>query len=463
MRTRCLVKLSVTGLSLWFVSAAANASVQQLEADLQARLAGDGASMAIGQLVEEANSYVAEDVAITYANGDLLSIARYRVQGNYAAPNSITLDGLSISEVGMNTPVLSVGELVLMEPEAAVPALETFKAEGSVLKALNARDITFRLEGSMAEELAAELDSKALAGYLSIDSLDLEAVSSAAVGLMAMQGISGELNDLETGISATLALADMRLEALEGLDHPGEERLEHGELNGFSLIGEEWSVLLENAWVKGNSYVGEAGFSGAEFDLGELIHLVPPAEREELQAINRVLTGGTGRLSAEGQSQSQWREEDGRHRLTSEGFLNLSGAGSLEFSMDLPVSLPKGATLEQATQNPALFEAATLHGGNVVVAYADEGMLPRIATEMAAQEGISEEQAISEAWAQARQLGPLLGPQVTKLMVGLVDIMAGKAQSLTVNVALPDPFMLNQFILNPMSSSERLTFTFELK
>ena len=82
---------------------------------------------------------------------------------------------------------------------------------------------------------------------------------------------------------------------------------------------------------------------------------------------------------------------------------------------------------------------------------------------MAAQEGISEEQAISEAWAQARQLGPLLGPQVTKLMVGMVDIMAGKAQSLTVNVALPDPFMLNQFILNPMSSSERLTFTFELK
>ncbi|WP_083025705.1 hypothetical protein [Vreelandella lionensis] len=98
-----------------------------------------------------------------------------------------------------------------------------------------------------------------------------------------------------------------------------------------------------------------------------------------------------------------------------------------------------------------------------MVAYADEGMLPRIATEMAAQEGISEEQAISEAWAQARQLGPLLGPQVTKLMVGMVDIMAGKAQSLTVNVALPDPFMLNQFILNPMSSSERLTFTFELK
>ena len=463
-----VVKWGAAGVSLWLVAGAAQASLQQLEADLQAELASGGASMVIGQLVEEANSYVAEDVAITYANGDLLSIDRYRVDGRYAQPASITLDGISMTELGFDSPVLTVGELVLREPGAAVPMLEAFEAEGSIINALSLSDITFRLEGSLADELAAELESQALAGVLSIDSLELEDASSRAVGLIALQGVSGELNDLANGISGTLALGDMRIEALEGLDRPGEESLKHAELHGFSLTGEQWSVLLDNAWVKGNSYVGEAGFSGAEFDLGELIHLVPPTEREELQALNRVLTGGTGRLSAEGQSASQWQESPSnepshRNRLTSEGYLQLDGAGGLEFSMDVPISLPKGATLEQATQNPALFEAATLYGGHVSVAYRDEGMLPRMATELAAQEGISEEQAISQAWAQAQQLGPLLGPQITKLMVGMVDIMAGHAQSLTVDVELPNPFMLNQFILNPMGSSERLTFTFELK
>ncbi|XQU07758.1 hypothetical protein P4544_14330 [Halomonas sp. LY9] len=271
-----VMKWSVTGVALWLVAGTAQASLQQFEADLQAELAGDDARMAIGQLVEEANSYVAEDVAITYANGDLLSIDRYRVAGRYTQPESITLDGISVTELGFDSPVLTVGELVLREPSAAVPTLKAFETEGSTISALSLSDITFRLEGSLADELAAELESQALAGYLSIDSLELEEASSSAVGLIALQGVSGELNDLATGISATLALGDMRIEALEGLDRPGEERLEHAELNGFSLTGEQWSVLLDNAWVKGNSYVGEAGFSGAEFDLGELINLVPP-------------------------------------------------------------------------------------------------------------------------------------------------------------------------------------------
>ena len=64
---------------------------------------------------------------------------------------------------------------------------------------------------------------------------------------------------------------------------------------------------------------------------------------------------------------------------------------------------------------------------------------------------------------QARQLEPLLGSQITKLMTGMVDIMAGHSQALTVNVALPNPFTFNQFMMNPMASTERFTFTYELK
>ena len=90
-------------------------------------------------------------------------------------------------------------------------------------------------------------------------------------------------------------------------------------------------------------------------------------------------------------------------------------------------------------------------------------MLPRLATEIAAQQGGNEERVISQTLAQAQQLGQLFGPQVTKLMTAMVDIMAGYSQQLTVNVGLPNPFTLNQLIMNPMGSAEQLRFTFELK
>ncbi|MFP3608275.1 hypothetical protein, partial [Paraburkholderia sp. SIMBA_053] len=73
-----------------------------------------------------------------------------------------------MTELGFDSPVLTVGELVIREPGAAVPMLETFEAEGSIINALSLSDITFRLEGSLADELAAELESQALAGVLSI-------------------------------------------------------------------------------------------------------------------------------------------------------------------------------------------------------------------------------------------------------------------------------------------------------
>lgn len=64
---------------------------------------------------------------------------------------------------------------------------------------------------------------------------------------------------------------------------------------------------------------------------------------------------------------------------------------------------------------------------------------------------------------ERRDLQGLAGPQVAKLMVALVDIMGGHAQSLTTHIALPDPFTLEQFMMDPLGSSQRLRFTFQLK
>ncbi|CAH1043891.1 hypothetical protein [Halomonas sp. TD01] len=451
------------GFSLLLLSGAVSASPQQFEADLRERLGNEASAFTVAQVYEQSETIIAEDIAITYANGDVFTIERYLVEGDYHRPDSVMIDGMAVSEADSPQPFFSIVSIELPNAAQAVPSIEEMSAPDFVWKAMNARDITLNLQGEAADEFFSELDSPPLEGHLHIETLTLEEASSSAIGLFDMQGVSADFNDLESGISVVFSLANLRVEQLTGVDTPGEESVEHAELSGVNLSGEGWSVVLDSAWVEGNSYVGDAGFEGAFFDIGGLLPLLPLEQRQEFETFNKLLTGGSGQLLAEGRSHSRWDEEGETDRLISDGYLRLSDAAGIEYSLDVPITLPKSVSIEQAMQNPALFESAMLHGGDVVVAYTDEGLLPRLTTEIAANESITEAQAISKALGQARELEPLLGSQITKLMTGLVDIMAGHSQALTVNVALPNPFTFNQFMMNPMGHTERFTFTFELK
>ncbi|WP_386082929.1 hypothetical protein ACFIOZ_06825 [Vreelandella sp. F11] len=461
--SRCLI----IGLSTLLLSGMVNASPEQLEADLRERMIGEGDRLTFSRIYEDSEQqrYIAEDVAITHANGDVITLERYSVEGAYEHPDQVVMESIALIEAGQAAPLFSIATLVLPQPSRAVFSSEDFDqaVESVSFNAVTASDITLRIEDGAAESALTEISHTPLEGYIHIDDVTLEGLSRSTLELLDIKGISAEFKDLERDITSELALTNLRIEQLVGLDNPGTESIEHAELNGFSLTGDNWQVLLERLWVNGSSYTGDAGFEGAYFDVAELIHLVPSAEREAIQSLNNVLTGGTGQLRAEGRSHSHWEEADEGNRLISDGSLTLSGAAGLEFTMNLPVTLPKGATIEQATRNPELLESATLHGGNVVIAYSDEGMLPRLTAEIAAQQRITEERVISQAVAQAQQFGQLLGPQVTKLMTGMVDIMAGYSQQLTVNLALPNPFTLDQLIMNPMGSAEQLRFTFQLE
>ncbi len=456
-----------TGLSALLLSGTVSASSEQLEADLRQRMAGENDRLTFSRIYEDSEQqrYIAEDVAITHANGDVVTLERYSVEGAYEHPDQVVMESIALREAGQVDPLFSIATLVLPEPSRAVFSAEDFDQamESVSFSDVTASDIMLRLEDGAAERALTEISHTPLEGYIHIDDFTLEGLSRNALALLDLKGINAEFNDLERGITSELALKNLRIEQLVGLDNPGAESLEHAELNGLSLVGDNWQVLLERLWVNGSSYIGDAGFEGAYFDVAELIHLAPPAEREAIQSLSNVLTGGTGQLRAEGHSHAQWEEADEGNRLISDGSLTLSGAAGLEYTMNLPVTLPKGTTIEQATRNPELLEAATLNGGDVVIAYSDEGMLPRLTAEIAAQQGVTQEQVISQTVAQAQQFGQLLGPQVAKLMTGMVDIMAGYSQQLTVNMTLPNPFTLNQLIMNPMGSAEQLRFTFELE
>ena len=456
-----------TGLSALLLSGTVSASSEQLEADLRQRMAGENDRLTFSRIYEDeaTQRYIAEEVAITHTNGDVITIERYSVEGDYERPDQVVMDGIAVREAAQSAPLLSIATLVLPEPSRAVFSTEDVDqaVENVAFKAITARDITLRLDGGVTESVLDDMNTTYPEGQIHISGFTVEGLSRNALQLLEIEDVSAELTDLESGITSELALANLRIEQLVGLDRPGEESVEHAELNGFSLIGDNWQAVLERLWVNGSSYSGDAGFEGAYFDVAELIHLVPLEDRQAFQSLSNVLTGGTGELRADGYSHSRWEEAGKENRLVSEGALTLAGAAGLEFTMNLPITLPAGTTIEQATRNPALLESATLHGGDLVVAYSDEGMLPRLATELAAQQGVNEERVISQTLAQAQQLGQLFGPQVTKLMTAMVDIMAGYSQQLTVNVGLPNPFTLNQLIMNPMGSAEQLRFTFELE
>lgn len=452
------------GLSVLLISGAVSASVEQLEADLRERLAGEGNRLTFSRIYEDSaqKRYIAEDVEVVHANGDVLTLERYSVEGDYQAPANVLIDAIAISEAGKAQPLLTIASLVLREPSQAVLSVSDLDLSVFSLAGVSARDISLQLDDDVAAAFFEGFSDAPLEGAIHLDALTLEALTSHSIELVDMQGLSAALNQDESGIAAALTLDNLRVEQLVGLDTPGTESVEHVELNGFSLAGDSWDILFDRLWVEGSSYIGEAGFEGLQLDVAELINLMPSTQRRELQSLSNVLTGGTGQLSAHGYSQSRW-EEGATNRLLAEGRYTFSGAAEVDYTMDIPMTLPKDVTVEQAMQQPDVFERVIFHGGDIMVAYSDEGMLPRLATEVAARDDMTEDQTIAHAWSQAQYLSPRMGPQMTKLIFGLIDIMAGNAEKLVVNVGLPTPFSLNHFIMSPLRYSEQLNITFQLK
>ncbi|BBI49645.1 hypothetical protein HORIV_20660 [Vreelandella olivaria] len=268
-----------TGLSALLLSGTVSASSEQLEADLRQRMAGENDRLTFSRIYEDeaTQRYIAEEVAITHTNGDVITIERYSVEGDYERPDQVVMDGIAVREAAQSAPLLSIATLVLPEPSRAVFSTEDVDqaVENVAFKAMTARDITLRLDGGVTESVLDDMNTTYPEGQIHISGFTLEGLSRNALQLLEIEDVSAELTDLESGITSELALANLRIEQLVGLDRTGEESVEHAELNGFSLIGDNWQAVLERLWVNGSSYSGDAGFEGAYFDVAELIHLVP--------------------------------------------------------------------------------------------------------------------------------------------------------------------------------------------
>lgn len=196
---------------------------------------------------------------------------------------------------------------------------------------------------------------------------------------------------------------------------------------------------------------GQLRIEGLELDMARLIDLAPAEERSELRMASNVLTDGSGRLRLDADIAAQWEESGDEVRLVSEGYLDLAEALKFSYDLGLPMRLPEGADPASLMAADVLLETATLLGGDLRLTLANQGLFPRLLTVMASLEGMSEAQYLEQARTQAEGFGMMLGPQVRGILVGLVEMMAGSAETLEVSIALPDESPLGSLAADPMA------------
>ncbi|MDT0500728.1 MULTISPECIES: hypothetical protein [unclassified Halomonas] len=236
-----------------------------------------------------------------------------------------------------------------------------------------------------------------------------------------------------------------------------ELSLDHPEGALASLIGLELDGDFED---------GEGGLSleALEVDLSRLIALSPEEERTQMRMVSNVLTEGSGLLRLDGGFDAQWEpsgEQEGR--LVSSGELALRDALSLALDLESLLALPEGVDVAELMADGSLLEEASLGGGHLVLSLAEQGLFGRLMTLGATMEGVSEAEYLEKARTQAEGFGMMFGPQVSDLLHGLVDLMAGSAEELVVTLDLPAEERLESFAEDPLALPERFAMQVETR
>ena len=107
------MSLCVSLFALLLSAGGAHASVARLEEDLQTHWGSGEQLIEIGELREQEQRVIAEHIVIRQAQGDVVTIEAYHVQGDYDQPESVSFYGIRIIEPDVRDPVLSLSEMTL--------------------------------------------------------------------------------------------------------------------------------------------------------------------------------------------------------------------------------------------------------------------------------------------------------------------------------------------------------------
>lgn len=458
--------LLAMGMALALGPGVALADAERLEADLRALFGGQG-SLEIGDVSEAwlRERVTAEALRFEGDEGERLSIDRYEVRGDYDSPDEVVMEGIQLQGPPGDPQRLAIERVVLGEPSQAVPPF----GDEDALQALRLGSLAIdgvSYEGR--EESLGLLDGTPLAGSsggLTVERVRGESLSREAIGWLEIEGVAGAGQDLETFGSGAFSLGRLRIEGLAGLDEEGQETLNLLELNDLAVEAERLVGALASLRVDGDFDDGEGGFwiDGLQLDLARLIELAPLEERTRLRMVSKTLTNGTDELRLDIASVANWDERDDRVEVNGEGHVELHDGLRLGLDMTLPLALPDGVSPAELFADETLLSSATLLGGELGLVLAERGLFGRLATLGAAMEGTSEAQYLEQARTQATGYGMLFGPQVQAILLGLVELMEGKAGELSVSIALPAASRLDAYAEDPLGLTDKLDMRVETR
>ncbi|GEN23334.1 hypothetical protein [Halomonas cupida] len=429
--------IAAAALGVALVPGLAQADAEQLEQDLRA-LAGKGGEINIGDVSDAllGGSSTAKDISITQADGTVITILSYKVDGDYENPDEVIAKGIRISDSDLD---IAADSLTLEAPGSAVPDFSnlsaTYNAENP-LPGLSAEALV--LEQKEPTLLDDDESSELRGAHIEIASVSASNISKDAIGEFSLSDLSGNAEQFAELGAATFSLPSLTFSGLVGMEDDAPQ-FDDLQLSDLDISADKLVMTLAGMAMDSNMEDGEyrSSLDTLTLDLAKMIELAPVDERTNLRMVSNVLTGGTGELTLDSVLDGTWQQDGDNGDLASRFELSAADAFKFNFDADLPVAIPEGVEASEYFAGLEDWTELDTLGGDVVLNLEDLGVFGRIVPVAAATQQISEDEFLAQMRTQAEGFGTLMGPQLGELLSGLVQLMAGEASNLAVNLTLP--------------------------
>lgn len=460
----------------------ANADSEQLEAGLRAMFSAEDGELTIDKVSDSlfGGTSTAEGLVYTDPNAGTLRIDRYVVEGDYDSPDKVTVDGLTFGTLDGEDSVLSAAKLILNKPDRAVIDFGLL-ADGELDYSAESMRIDKLVLVANEQSAGSDADFKALledfVGRMELDKLELRQLSEDGVDGLSVEGLRGEFDKLQQLGAGSISLEKL---LMNGIGIPDMDATTGASIDDFDdvpsikdltlsrldidtegLVASIESMASDQDWSDGKT---GTTINNMVIDLGRMIELMPADERTNARMFSNMLTGGSNVVTLNAEGSGNLEElPDGKADYQVEGKITLSDALSLDSMVNLVLLTPPGMEtadyvmqIEQGDLDLLDFESGKARLGIV-----NQGLFNRIPSVAAVAEGISEAEFLQQARTQAKGMGNMFGPQVAEVLVGLVNMMDGKASQMNVRVTLPSFKALENSINDPLGLPDKLSMTVE--
>lgn len=459
-------------IALLAFAAQASADSEQLEADLRALFAESDGELTIGDLSDSlfGGSSTAEDVVYLQPTGESLRIDRYVVEGDYDSPKKVVIDGLSVGAQDTDISVLSAAKLVFSKPDRAVIDMQRL-ADGELL--YTADSLIIDKLAFVASEQSAGVGTEFsdlledFVGRIELDKLELSQLTENGVDGVSLKDLSGEFEKLQELGAGSFSLKSLVMDGMNIPDLDSDElesipslraiELANLEIDSDALVASIEGIVSDQDWDDGQT---STTVTNMVIDLGRMIELMPADERTQARMVANLLTGGTNLLTLNAEGSGQLEEvAEGKADYLTQGTLKLDDAFTLDFMLGALLLPTEGIeAADYVTQiEQGNIELLDFESGKAKLGIKNTGLFGRIPSVAATAEGISEAEFLEQIRTQAKGMGNMFGPEASAVLVGLVDMMEGKASQLAVSVELPSYDELQASSDDPLGLPDKLS------